>query len=59
MNVSARLFFIAGIVFMIVAIVADKIAVYLPIGIALLVIGMMGIRRSRKSEDNNREKGSE
>ena len=58
MSVSARLFFIAGIVFMIVAIVADKIAVFLPIGMGLLFIGIMGIHRSRKSDDARRGKGS-
>ncbi len=59
MNVSVRLFFIAGIVFMVVAIMADKIAVFLPIGIAVLVIGIMEIRSSRKSEANKQEQGSE
>ena len=55
----SRVYLFAGIVFIIVGIVIDKIVIFLPIGIALLVIFMLGIRRSRTLRNSDKEKRPE
>jgi len=53
---AATLFSISGLLFIIVGIVAGKIGIFLPIGIALVVISMGFWQRSRKPTDNYEEK---
>ena len=53
---AATLFSISGLIFIIVGIVAGKIGIYLPIGIALVVISMGFWQRSRRPTDNDEEK---
>lgn len=51
---SATLFSIAGLLFIIVAVVGDQISV-LPIGMAFVVISMALWQRSRKPSDNEQK----
>ena len=53
---AATLFSISGLLFIILAMVTGKIGIYLPIGIALVVISMGFRQRSRKPTDNHEEK---
>jgi len=55
---SARLFMISGIIFIIGSILGDKIY-FLPIGIALLIIGMGTWRQSHKIKENEQDNSSE
>ena len=43
-------FFAAGIMFLIIALATGKIVVFLPIGIALIIVGIGIIRRGQKSQ---------
>ena len=48
----ARVYLYAGIVFVSAGIATDSIAIFLPIGIALIVVGMLVIRRSHTRRTN-------
>jgi membrane-bound ClpP family serine protease len=56
---SAILFLISGIVFICLSIIPDRIAIFLPIGIALLIIGMGIWQKSRKIKENEQGNSSE
>ena len=43
-------FFIAGVVFLVMAIATGDFSAFLTIGIALIVVGMLFQRRSKKSK---------
>ena len=45
---AAKLFSISGIIFIVVGIISGKIGIYLPIGIALFIIGTIFWQRSQK-----------
>ena len=53
---AAILFSISGLLFIIVGVVSGKIGVFLPIGIALVVISVVFWQQSRKPTDNDEEK---
>jgi len=55
---SARLFLISGIIFIIVSILGGKIF-FLPIGIALLVVGLGVRRQSHKIRESEQDNSSE
>ena len=55
---AATLFSISGIVFIIVGVVSGKIGVYLPIGIALVIISMSFWQRSKKLKNNEHKDSS-
>ncbi|MFC1983824.1 hypothetical protein ACFLVO_02270 [Chloroflexota bacterium] len=56
---SALLFMISGIVFIILCIIPGRITVFLPIGIALLIIGMGIWQNSRKIKENEQGNSSD
>jgi membrane-bound ClpP family serine protease len=59
MRTAEILFSISGLVFIIVGIVSGEIGVFLPIGIALVVVSMGLWQRSRKPINNEQENSSE
>jgi len=56
---SAILFWISGIIFIILVTVTGKIAIYLPIGIALFIVGMGIWQKSRKIKESEQGSSSE
>ena len=42
------LFFIAGVVFIILSVISRKVGIFLPIGVAMIVIGMGAQRRAQR-----------
>ena len=56
---SAKLFMISGIIFIILSIAANRVAIYLPIGIALLIVGIAIWQKSRKIKENDSDNSSE
>ena len=56
---SGILFMISGIIFTILSIVTSRVAKYLPIGIALLIVGIAIWQESRKIMENNSDNSSE
>ncbi|MFC1944879.1 hypothetical protein ACFLX5_05310 [Chloroflexota bacterium] len=54
---SAKLFSISGLLFIIVGIVGGKISIFLPIGIALVIVGINLWQHSKKLT-NNEDKDS-
>jgi len=56
---SGILFMISGITFIILSIVTGRVAKYLAIGIALLIVGIALWQESRKIMENNSDNSSE
>jgi len=55
---AATLFSISGLVFIIVGVVSGKIGVFLPIGIALVIISMNFWQLSKKLKNNEHKDSS-
>ena len=55
MYIFSRNFLVAGILFIILGIVADKTIIFLPIGIASIILGILGMWRSRKLNAKNKD----
>jgi len=55
---AAKLFSISGLIFIIVTVISGKIGVFLPIGIALVIISIGFWQRSKKLIDNERNDSS-
>jgi len=55
MRTAATLFIISGLLFIIVGAIGDRIGVFLPIGIALIIISMSFWHYSRKPTNNEQE----
>jgi len=53
---AATLFLISGLIFIILSVITGKIGIYLPIGIALIIISIGFWQQSRKLTANNEEK---
>jgi len=56
---STILFMVSGIIFIILGIVTSRVAIYLPIGIGLLIVGIAIWQKSRKIKENNSDNSSE
>lgn len=56
---AATLFIFSGLVFIIVSIVSGKVGVFLPVGVALAIIGMVFRQEGRKSMKHEEEDSSE
>jgi len=50
---------VSGIIFIILGIVTSRVAIYLPIGIGLLIVGIAIWQKSRKIKENNSDNSSE
>ena len=55
MRTAAILFSISGILFIIVGAIGGKIGVFLPVGIALIIVSMTFWQRSNKLKNNEPE----
>jgi hypothetical protein len=55
---AATLFSISGLLFIIVGVVGGKIEIFLPIGIALVIISIVIWQHSKKLTDNERKDSS-
>ena len=55
---AATLFSISGLLFIIVGVVGGKIEIFLPIGIALVIISIVFWQHSKKLTDNERKDSS-
>lgn len=55
---AAILFSISGFIFIILSVVSGKIGVFLPIGVALVIISIGFWQRSKKLIDNERNDSS-
>ena len=55
---AATLFSISGLLFIIVGVVGGKIAIFLPVGIALVIISIVIWQHSKKLTDNERKDSS-
>ena len=55
---AAILFSISGLLFIIVSVVSGKIGVFLPPGIALVIISIVFLQHSKKLTDNEHEGSS-
>jgi len=55
---AATLFSISGFIFILVGIVSGKIGIFLPIGIALVIISIGFWQRSKKLSNNKRKNSS-
>jgi DNA-binding MarR family transcriptional regulator len=53
---AAILFTISGIIFILLSVIGGKIGIFLPVGIALIIISMVYWQQSRKPTDNFKEK---
>ena len=53
---AAILFSISGFIFIILSVVSDKIGIFLPVGVALVIIGIGFWQRSRKLTDKDSSK---
>jgi membrane-bound ClpP family serine protease len=56
---AAILFSISGLIFIIVGVVSGKIGIFLPIGIALVILSIGFWQRSRKLTNNEHKHSSE
>ena len=56
---AAILYSLSGIIFIVVAAVSGKVAIFLPVGIALFVLSMVFRQHSRKLTNGEREDSSE
>ena len=56
---AALLFAISGIIFILVGIVSGKIGIFLPIGIALIIISIGLWQRNKKLTNNEYENSSD
>jgi len=52
---AATLFLISGLLFIIVGVVSGKIGIFLPVGIALIIVSVVFWQHSRKLTDNGRK----
>jgi len=55
---AATLFSISGLILIIVGVVGGKIGIFLPIGIALVIISIVIWQHSKKLTDNERKDSS-
>ena len=55
---AATLFAISGLIFIILSVVSGKIGVYLPVGIALVIISIAFWQLSKKLTDNEHKDSS-
>ena len=55
---AATLFSISGLLFIIVGVVGGKIGIFLPVGIALVIISIVIWQHSKKLTDNERKDSS-
>ena len=55
---AATLFSISGLLFIIVGVVGGKIGIFLPVGIALVIISIVIRQHSKKLTDNERKDSS-
>jgi hypothetical protein len=55
---AATLFAISGLLFIIVGVVGGKIGIFLPVGIALVIISIVIWQHSKKLTDNERKDSS-
>jgi len=55
---AATLFSISGLLFIIVGVVGGKIGIFLPVGIALVIISIVIWQHSKKLTDNGRKDSS-
>ena len=56
LNIIHICYSLMGIVFIIVGIAIDKIVIFLPIGIGLIVVDLLVIQHSLTSRNNDKEK---
>jgi len=55
---AATLFLISGLLFIIVGIVGGRIGIFLPVGIALIIVSIVFWQHSKKLTDNERQDSS-